>query len=68
MSGHVPCTCKPRDRSGWVVVMRNCNFSYFEHPKGCQHHSDYSQVICKKCYGNFRTKAKYVDSLPDGEI
>ncbi|MHA1280592.1 MAG: hypothetical protein ACTSQ8_25835 [Candidatus Helarchaeota archaeon] len=65
MSVNIPCTCIPRDRSGWVVQMRNCNYSYFESPKGLKHFSEYSAVLCKKCGGTWRTKAKYVNELPD---
>jgi hypothetical protein len=68
MSGGNPCTCKGKDRRRhWVVVMRHCNYSYFETPKGGKHHSNYSQIRCKApdCNGLFRTKAKYVDDLPD---
>jgi len=65
MSVWIPCRCKPRDRKNWVVRVRNGNYSYFEYPKGAFHPSDYSQVVCKKCGGTWRTKAKYVDELPD---
>ena len=65
MSAHIPCICIPRDRSGWVVRLRKCNYSYFERPKGQKHFSEYSTVVCKKCGGTWRTKAKYVDELPD---
>lgn len=70
MSAHNPCTCKGKNRrKKWVVVHRNCNYSYFESPKGGKHYSVYSLVTCKTvgCSGFFRTKAKYVDGLPDGK-
>jgi len=71
MSGHIPCNCKgtwKEKRKNWVVIDRNCNYSYFEYPKGCRHHSDYSLVSCTKCTGLFRTKADYIWRLPDGHL
>ena len=68
MSGHNPCTCKgtwEEKRKNWVVTRRNYNNSYFEYPKGQAHYSEYSSISCKKCTGYFRTKAKYVDDLPE---
>ena len=67
MSGHIACTCgrKRGDYSSLRVMMRNANYSHFESPKGGKHYSDYSMVICTKCSGQWRTKAKYVDELPD---
>ena len=70
MSGWVACECKGTRREkrvNWVVRHRHCNYSYFESPKGGRHYSDYSLVACKKCNGMFRTKAKYVEDLPDEE-
>lgn len=65
MSSGIPCKCRPRDKSNYAVRERNCNHSYFESPRGARHYSDYSLVACKKCGGLWRTKAKYVASLPD---
>lgn len=70
MSGHSPCTCKGTRKErmkNWRVVMRNCNYSYFEKPKGQRHYSNYSLVHCigKGCYGAWRTKNKYVNGLKD---
>lgn len=59
------CQCKVKDKSNWRVLDRNCNYSYFEAPKGCKHLSDYSTVVCLKCRAMGRTKAKYVDGLED---
>lgn len=69
MSGWVPCTCEgtwKEKRKNWVVLHRNCNYSYFEFPKGCKHFSDYSLISCTRCLGRFRVKGKYVDDLPNG--
>ena len=71
MSAHNPCICKGKDRrKNWVVIHRNCNYSYFESPKGCRHFSEYSLIMCQTpgCKGFFRTKASYVYGLPDEEI
>lgn len=55
-------------RKNWEVVVRHGNFSYFEYPKGQFHSSDYSTVRCSICPNVcFRTKAKYVDDLPDAK-
>ncbi len=68
MSGHTPCTCagtRKERMKFWYVSRRNYNLSYFEKPKGCQHYSDYSTVECSRCFMNMRSKAWFVDSLPD---
>ena len=65
------CHCLERKKAIehrlWEVWERNCNYSHFERPKGCWHPSDYSLVYCKVCKALGRTKAKYVDLLPDRE-
>jgi hypothetical protein len=69
MSGHSPCTCLgtwKEKRRNWIVLDRNCNYSYFEAPKGEKHYSDYSTVSCTKCNGKFRSKANYVSDLENG--
>jgi hypothetical protein len=69
MSGWIKCSCEKTQkekRNNWVVIHRNHNHSYFESPKGAEHYSDYSEVVCTKCSGSFRTKANYVDELPNG--
>jgi hypothetical protein len=45
--------------------MRNYNLSAFNGYRKTD--SNYSQVLCtrKGCWGNWRTKASYVSSLPD---
>jgi hypothetical protein len=61
----VPCM---RDHRGtWVVIHRNCNFSAFSGYAYTP--SDYSLVLCDPqlggCGRRWRTKAKYVNDLPD---
>lgn len=65
MSAWISCTCEPRDRENYVVMVRKGNYSYFESPKGGFHPSDYSLVKCLKCAGMWRSKAKYIDDLPN---
>jgi len=70
MSGGNPCICegtKEERMKYWRVRYRNCNYSYFEYPKGQKHYSDYSLVVCLRCTGCFRTKANYVHELKDEE-
>lgn len=68
MSAHIPCTClgtRKEKMKNWYVSLRNANRSYFEYPKGRLHYSRYSTVNCKKCNMSIRSKAKFVDKLPD---
>lgn len=68
MSSHSPCTCNGSRRERmkfWYVSQRHYNLSYFEKPKGCEHISDYSTVRCSRCSMCFRSKASFVDYLPD---
>lgn len=70
MRGGEPCSCEgtqKEKRKNWRVIHRNHNHSYFEKPKGQQHYSDYSAIICIKCRGFFRTKSSYVCELKDFE-
>jgi hypothetical protein len=69
MSAHIKCCCgrKRGDHSDLVVRARKHNRSAFN-----GYHrtvSEYSLVICtrKGCWGIWRTKADYVDGLPDEE-
>ena len=69
MSARIPCSCgRTRgDHGDLEVSMRNCNYSAFN---GYQYAtSDYSQVVCTRngCHGTYRSKAKYVDTLPDSK-
>jgi hypothetical protein len=67
MSAHIKCTCgrKRGDHTDLVATARRCNYSAFN-----GYHftpSRYSTVICIRfgCHGTWRSKEKYVDSLPD---
>lgn len=62
MSGGKVCKCNNPD---WEVVQYKCNYSDFEYPKGKCHRSEWSGVVCNSCGAYWRTKAKYVDSLPE---
>ena len=59
MSQGVVCKCKPRKT---VIVNWKCNYSAFNGYRWTP--SDYSLIKCLKCGQYWRTKAKYVDSLP----
>lgn len=61
MSVMKTCDC---GRENWEVIHYKHNHSYFEHPKGGWHKSDYSIIRCKKCGKGFSSKSKYVDNLP----
>jgi hypothetical protein len=67
MSAHIPCSCgrKRGDHKDLVVFTRKGNRSAFN--GGRWQHSDYSEVWCvrKNCRGMWRTKAAYVNELPD---
>jgi hypothetical protein len=61
----MPCMRDHRD--SWAVVNRKCNFSAFNGYHWT--YSDYSLVLCDPdlggCGRRWRTKAAYVDDLPD---
>jgi hypothetical protein len=69
MSGGVACACverfKPMKDRRWVVLYRCCNYTMLSDwervPSVC------SSVSCQVCGRIWRTKAKYVRRLPDGE-
>jgi len=70
MSGGNPCTCSGsrKERMKYWYAPRETyktNYSYFESPKGCAHYSDYSTVRCSRCLMLIRSKAKFVDDLPN---
>lgn len=52
-------------RSQWVVLVRRANYSAFNGYRWTP--SDYSCVRCPMCRTAWRTKAAYVDGLPDAE-
>lgn len=60
-TGH--CTDSKAHRISWVVTMRQYNASAFNGYRPTR--SDYSEVRCPICPGRWRTKAAYVDRLPD---
>jgi hypothetical protein len=67
MSGGYICRCpeskKPIEEREWRVTHRRCNYSAFN---GYHYTpSDYSNVRCRRCRANWRTKAAYVDELRD---
>jgi hypothetical protein len=59
------CT-DPEHRAHWYVTQRRCNYSAFN---GYHYTpSDYSRVRCPDCGMTWRTKAAYVEELPDAPI
>jgi len=66
MSGGCSCQCagtRDEKRKFWVVTDRECNHSAFNGYHWTP--SDYSRIECSRCGRAWRSKAKYVDSLPD---
>lgn len=67
MSGGTVCQCpeskKPLADRAWRVTARRCNYSAFNGYHWTP--SDYSEVRCSACRVSWRTKAAYVDKLPD---
>lgn len=59
-------SCRCGNRTAWYVVTYRGNFSAFNGYRFTP--SDYSEVTCRVvqggCGARWRTKAKYVDSLP----
>lgn len=68
MSGGNACQCaereKPLRERAWVVLQRWCNHSAFNGYRYTP--SEWSALMCRECHASWRTKAKYVDELPDG--
>lgn len=64
MAGSQPCTCD--NRKGWRVNRYKCHFSAFNGYK--QTYSDFSEIVCESCAGRWRTKARYVESLPHKNV
>jgi len=56
------CQCS---RDYYRVEHRNHNHSHFETPKGEEHFTKYSGIVCLRCGWRFRTKANWVNSTPD---
>jgi len=67
MSQGSACKCpeakKPMSGRTWAVLDRKCNYSAFNGYKYTP--SDYSCIVCKSCGATWRTKASFVDQLPD---
>lgn len=57
------CVDRRAHRAGWVVVVRNANFSAFNGYRRTT--SAYSLIRCPACGRSWRTKAAYVATLPD---
>ncbi len=63
MSGGLHCVDPAGHRARWVVRARRCNHSAFN--GGHRTPSAYSEVVCPVCGRRWRTRAAYVDRLPD---
>jgi hypothetical protein len=60
-------SCKhPEHRYKWFVQDRKCNYSAFNGWHRTP--SEYSAVWCPLCPTQWRTKAAYVNTLPDGDV
>lgn len=60
-------TCKDAShKQFWLVTARKCNYSAFNGYRWTP--SDYSQVMCPNCNVSWRTKAGYVDALPNAGL
>lgn len=64
LSGGTACLV-PAHKPQWYVTMRNANYSAYNGYRRTP--SAYSEVRCPACPTRWRTKAAYVNSLPDGE-
>ena len=62
MSGGLACHV-PEHRPSWFVEARKVNYSSFSGRRRTP--SAYSEVRCGVCRLRWRTKAAYVDQLPD---
>lgn len=64
------CQCderkKPVRERAWIVYNRRCHYSAFSGYGYTP--SDYSAVHCRECNATWRTKARYVDELRDGQL
>lgn len=63
LSGGTSCLI-PEHRPEWYVTVRKANYSAFSGYRRTP--SAYSEVRCPACPTRWRTKARYVDTLPDG--
>lgn len=64
-SGGTACLNRKEHWESWCVTVRKANYSAFN--GGHRTPSDYSEIRCSACPTRWRTKAAYVDRLPDGE-
>lgn len=65
MSSGKACTCKgerAERMKNWEIWQYKCNYSAFSGYNYTP--SDYSEIHCKACGYVWRTKSKYVNSLP----
>ncbi len=60
------CECgkKYGRKKVYRIIHYHHNHSHFESPKGEEHYSEYSGIICLKCEWSFRSKAKWVEEIP----
>jgi hypothetical protein len=63
MSGGTFCEDRKAHRPHWRVTVRHANYSAFN--GGRRTPSDYSEVHCQACGHVWRTKAAYVDTIPN---
>jgi hypothetical protein len=54
--------CDCNDRTAWVVEDYRCNYSAFNGYRRTP--SRYSRIRCTRCRGTWRSRARYVDTLP----
>lgn len=64
MSSGIACRNKGH-RSAWRVVVRRANYSAFNGSRRTP--SAYSQLHCRECGAVWRTRAAYVDAIPDAQ-
>lgn len=58
------CVC-PKGKGKLVCTMYKCNYSAFNGYR--KTFSDYSQIVCRRCGAVWRSKGKFVDTLPKEE-
>lgn len=63
LSGGTTCLNRKEHFTHWVVTVRKANYSAFNGYRRTP--SLYSEVRCTACPTRWRTKAGYVDELPD---
>jgi len=70
MSSGPSCNCPERDKPAsdrnWIVYKR-----YYHRSAFSGYHytiSDYSSLWCRCCGAVWRSKAKYVSQIPDGDL